>query len=113
MPLLLPIVRRNGAVDFLIALDEESLARIREHDPFEIMWSQLPSEYSLRRPKTIGITFVSQQEQAEIERMSTTDPDWKQKAFDLLTRGFKYKPEAGDHDFGPVVLGEPTEGKKQ
>ena len=111
--MLIARVRRNGTVDLLIALDEENITRIRHYDAAEVVWPQLPPEYSMRRPSTIGITFCTGEEQAEIERMSNSDPDWKEKAFKLLTRGFEFKPELGDHDFGVTVLGNPTEGTKQ
>jgi hypothetical protein len=105
--------RRNGTVDMLIALAEDNIERIRAYDQAEVLWPQLPSEYSMRKPGTIGITFCSQAEQNDIEWRSATDPDWKEYAFKLLTRGFEFKPEMGDHDFGATVLGKPTEGKKQ
>lgn len=113
--ILLTRVRRNGTVDLLIVLAEENLQRIREYDAAEILWATLPQDYAMRRPHTIGIGFCTAEEQREIERMSQTDPDWRNKAFALVSRGFKFKfkPEAGDHDFGPTVLGKPTEGPKQ
>jgi hypothetical protein len=111
--LLLTRIRRNGRVDLLIALAEENIERIRKYDAAEVIWPQLPREYGSRMPNTIAITFCTSAEQEEIERMSARDPDWKEKAFALLTRGFEFKPEAGDHDFGPTVLGKPTEGTKQ
>lgn len=111
--LLIFRVRRNGSVDVLIALDEDSIGRIRRYDQAEVIWPQLPAEYRMRRPGTIGITFATKEEQDQIARMSNTDPEWKEKAFKLLTRGFEFKPEMGDHDFGPTVLGKPTEEPKQ
>ena len=111
--LILTRVRRNGTVDLLIGLGDDNIERIRSYDAAEVVWPQLPHEYSMRRPHTIGITFCTQAEQDEIARLSNSDPDWKEKAFKMLTRGFEFKPEMGDHDFGPTVLGKPTEGTKQ
>lgn len=111
--ILLTKIRRNGSVDLLIALNEENIERIRNYDAAEVIWPQLPRDLAMRRPTTIGVTFCTQQEQAEIERMSVQDPDWQEKAFKLLTRGFEFKPDKGDHDFGPTLLGKPTEGSKQ
>jgi hypothetical protein len=111
--IILPRVRRNGRVDLLIALDQESISRMQRYDHAEVLWDQLGFEYSSRRPATIGITFCSAAEMKDIERMSVTDPDWKEKAYKLLTRGFEFRPDKGDHDFGPTVLGKPTEGTKQ
>jgi hypothetical protein len=110
---VLTLLLRNGKVDMLIVLDETSIDRIRKYDPAEIQWQQLPKEYSMRQPATIGITFATAEEQKEIERMSQTDPEWKKKAFQMLTRGFQYQPELGDHGFGPISLDKPTKGTKQ
>jgi hypothetical protein len=110
--ILLFRTRRNGKVDLLICLAEENIERIRRYDAAEVIWPQLPREYSMRMPSTIGITFCTAEEQEQLEKMSATDPDWKEKAFALLTRGFEFKPDMGDHDFGPTVLGKPTEGAK-
>jgi hypothetical protein len=111
--MLLTKVRRNGTVDLLIVMDQESIERIRAYDPAEVMWGSLPPEYSMRRPHTIGIGFATAAELFEIEQMSKTDPDWKDKAFAMICRGFEFRPDKGDHDFGPTVLGKPTEGTKQ
>ena len=111
--IIIPQVLRNGRVNWLICLDEGSIERIRAYDQAEVIWAQMPPDYSQRRPQTIGITFCSVAEQAEIMRMSASDPDWKEKAFKLLTRGFEYRPDKGDHDFGATVLGKPSEGTKQ
>jgi hypothetical protein len=111
--MILTKLRRNGTVDMLIALDDDNIERIRHYDQAEVVWPQLPQEYRMRRPSTIGITYATKEEQDQIARMSISDPDWKEKAFVLLTRGFEFKPELGDHDFGPTVLGKPTEGQKQ
>ncbi len=111
--MLLTQVRRNGTVDLLIVMDQESIERIRAYDPAEVLWGSLPTEYSTRRPHTIGVGFATAAELFEIEHMSKSDPDWKEKAFKMICRGFEFHPEKGDHDFGPTVLGKPTEGPKQ
>lgn len=106
-------VRRNGRVDIVIVLAEENIERIKAYDPAEIIWSQMPAEYSMRRPGTIGVAFCSAAEQKQIEEMSANDPDWKEKAIKLVCRGFEFRPDKGDHDFGPTIMGKPTEGVKQ
>ena len=111
--LMITRIRRNGTVDLMIALGEENIARIQHYDPAEVMWHQLPTELRNRIPNCIAVGFCTADEQREIERLAMTDPNWKQKAFDKLSRGFVFQPEKGDHDFGPTVLGEKTEGTKQ
>lgn len=111
--ILITRVRRNGTVDLLIVLAEENIERIHQYDPVEITWSQMPSEVSMRRPGAIGITYASAEEQKQIEQDSVSDPKWKETWFERLTRGWKFQPDKGDHDFGPTVLGESTKGPKQ
>lgn len=112
--MLVTRVRRNGRVDLMIILDESSVGRIKAYDPAEVVWTQLPYDTSMRAPATIAVAFATAAEQREIELLSQSDPDnWRQKAFDLLSRGFEFHPEKGDHDFGPTVLGKPTGGVKQ
>ena len=107
--LVLTKLRRNGTIDCLIGLDEESMKRLEQYDPAQLIWPQLPIEYRNRMPHSISITFCSAADQAEIRRMAACDPEWEPKAFQKLTRGFEFHPEKGDHDMGPIVLGEKTE----
>jgi len=111
--MLITRVRRNGRVDILIVLAEENIERLKRHDPAEVIWATLPVDCSARRPETIGVAFATAEELKEIERLSVCDPDWKEKAIKILSTGFEFRPDLGDHDFGPMVLGKPTEGIKQ
>jgi hypothetical protein len=106
-------VRRNGTVDLVMVLAEENIERIRRYDPAQVNWVDLPPEISMRRPHSVGVAFATAQELEEITAMSVRDPDWKEKALKMLSRGFEFRPDLGDHDFGPTVLGKPTEEPKQ
>lgn len=111
--ILIARTRRNGRVDLVIVLDEENILRMKRYDPAQISWAGLPDEISMRTPNSIGVAFATAAELKVIERMSVADPDWKEKALQMLSRGFEYRPDLGDHDFGGTVLGKPTEGTKQ
>jgi hypothetical protein len=111
--MLISRVRRNGRVDVVIVLSDDNIERIRKYDPAQVEWMQLPDEICHRSPQTIGIAFATADELREIERLSVADADWKEKALKMLSRGFEYRPDLGDHDFGPTVLGKPTPGVKQ
>jgi len=111
--MLISRVRRNGKVDIVIVLAEENIERIKVYDPALVEWHQMPHEVSMRVPQLIAVAFATADELKQIESWSVSDPEWKQKALDLLSRGFKFRPDKGDHDFGPTVLGKPTEGVKQ
>ena len=111
--MLITRVRRNGRVDMLVVLNDENIERMKRYDPAQVLWMHLPPEYSARRPESIGVAFATAQDLKEIEQMSVADPDWKEKAMKMLSRGFEFRPDLGDHDFGATVLGKPTEGTKQ
>jgi len=111
--ILITRVRNNGRVDIVMVLADENIERLKSYDPAQVLWSDLPPETFSRRPHTIGVAYATALELEEITRMSESDPDWKEKALVLLERGFEYRPDLGDHDLGPVVLGKPTEGTKQ
>jgi hypothetical protein len=108
--LLLTQVLRNGTVNLLIVMSEENIERIKQYDQAEVHWGQLPPEYSMRKPRTIGVGYATEAEMVQIEKLVMKGK--KDEAFALVTRGFKYRPEKGDHDFGPTLLGQPTQGTK-
>jgi len=97
--LLLPVPWK-GKVKLLVILEEENIERIKEHDCAEVIWSQLGPNPPY--PESITIGYASAEELKKIQR-------WAQEgniaeAIKLVTGGFKYRPECGDHDFGPVSL---------
>jgi hypothetical protein len=108
--ILLTAQRKDGTVNLVIVLGDENVERIKQHDAAEVIWQQLPWKYSSRLPHTIGIAYATSQEMQNIEQLAREGKN--QEAIDLVTRGFRYRPELGDHDFGPTVLGEPTKGVK-
>ena len=111
--MLISRVRRNGEVDLVLVLAEENIERLKRYDPAQVKWIELPHEVSMRRPHSIGVAYATAAELAAIERMSVSDPDWKEKALEMLSRGFEFRPDLGDHDFGATLLGKATKGWKQ
>lgn len=110
--MLISRVRRNGRVDFVLVLDDLSIERIKRYDRAQVFYHALPAEFSQRRPESIAVAYATAAELKQIEEISVTDPDWKDKALKLLSRSFEFRPDLGDHDLGVVVLGKPTEGPK-
>lgn len=98
--LLLPIPY-NGKLRLLVVLEEDNIERIKEHDCAEVIWSQL-GPYASMRPETIAIGYASAAEMKEISQWATQGET--EKALKLVTGGFKFRPEMGDHDAGPIPL---------
>ena len=96
--LMLPM-QVGERVDLLIVLEEDQLDRIKAHDNAEIQWKDIPYR---GRPGTIVIAYANAEEMVKIHKWAAEDN--LKEAVKLLTSGWKYRPELGDHDFGPTPL---------
>lgn len=99
---MLPIPQNENKLSLLIVLEDDNVARIKEHDCAEIHWNQVQRMYPRMTPATIGIAYATPSEMVQIQAF--IEKDDVKSAIKLLTVGFKYRPEAGDHDFGPVSI---------
>lgn len=102
---MLTRVKSNGRVDVLFIMQHDNVERIKEYDPVELDWQTMPKEYANRLPATIGITFATDEDLAEIMRLLSEGK--KNEAFKFSTRGFRFQPERGDHDGGPTKITVP------
>lgn len=104
MPLILTRdnAERKGRRDVLIVLGPDNIERMKEKDPFELHCWELP----FREP--FGVLTISYATDAEITQMAQLARQGKtDEAMKLAagtTAGFRYRPEAGDHDLGPEHL---------
>jgi tetratricopeptide (TPR) repeat protein len=99
--ILIPMLAPNGKVSLLIILEDDNIERIKQYDQAEVHWEQL-SAIAHMRPATIGIGYATAEEAAKLGNFARQGKF--REAIQLVTRGFKYHPELGDHDFGPVSL---------
>ena len=102
--LLLPIPW-EGKLKLLVVLDSENVERIMKHDCAEVDMKML-GQHASTRVSTVTIGYANAQEMAQIHK-------WLQEgnaveAVKLVTSGFEFRPDLGDHDHGPAPLG----GKK-
>jgi hypothetical protein len=108
--LMLTAVRADGSMDLLIVLGDDNMERVKQYDPAQIEWHKLPQYFSRRLLNIVAVGYATASEMEQIKGLASQGR--QAEAFALVTRGFKYRPEAGDHDFGPTLLGRPTEGVK-
>ncbi len=99
--IMIPLAWPDGSFDLIVVLEDENLERMREYDPAEIKWRDL-GKFSQYRPKTIQIGYGTSEDVKKISELSQQGK--VAEAIKLVSRGWKYRPEAGDHDFGPVSL---------
>lgn len=97
--LILPIETPNHAADALvIVLGDDSLERMAEADPAEVILRQ--SGRTLVNPTVL---VCHKKESPEFTRLLQSRD--LPKILDHLRRGFRFRPEKGDHDHGPRRLG--------
>jgi hypothetical protein len=104
--IVLPVETTGNAHDsLLIVLGDDNIGRMKKADPVQIELKQL------------GRTLVNPTLCIAYENLWKGEPTGVLKGLietgdlssiaEFVTRGFKYKPEAGDHDRGPERLGKP------
>lgn len=99
--LIFPIQTENHASDMLlIVLDPANLERMKAADPAEVQMAQLRKAGHLLLQPIIHICYEE------------NTPEWRKlvQSGDIkailrfLGRGWKFRPEAGDHDRGPESI---------
>lgn len=104
--IVLPVESSGNAQDsLLVILGDDNVGRMKKADPVQIDLKQL------------GRTLVNPTLCIAYENLWRGEPTGVLKGLietdnlpgiaEFITRGFKYKPEAGDHDRGPQPLGKP------
>ena len=91
--LVVPVKRANGRDEVIIVLDKTNIERMKEADP--VILEQL-GPYVLFNPK---VTICYEDQSPELTRL-VHGRDLN-GLVEFLTRGFKFRPERGDHDRGP------------
>ena len=86
-----------GPKALVVILHRGTLARMQKADPFELDLATLGLE---QLPTKLAVAYVDDLR----ELQPLIDAGDTQAIFDRVCGGFKFKPELGDHDDGPVKL---------
>jgi hypothetical protein len=100
MPLILVQPNDDGTKNLLIILGPDNIERIKEKDPVELRWDQLP--FGRDRVRTIAISYASDAEMVQMEQLVRQGKT--NEAVKMAFSGWKYRPEKGDHDLGYTKL---------
>lgn len=94
--LVLPFKISETEYSLFVAFGKENLDRIAQYDPAEINLRHFGDKWNALQLKDIIITYATE---PEVETFLATCREGNPKeAMRHLTRGFKFKPEAGDAD---------------
>ncbi len=93
----IPIQQNATEYDLWVVLGDENLTRIREYDPAEIVTAKLGMPWRGLRLRNVMICYANTE---EIERLvsAPTRAAVLLLIKEVLSRGFKFRPERGDHD---------------
>lgn len=102
-----PLMINEREFDLVIALELSNLDRMREHDPAEIVKAHLGEPWTRLQMRNIVLAYLTEKEAQEFPKRMRDDSE---AALKWLTRGFRYRPDRGDHD-DPYQKAKVNEGK--
>jgi hypothetical protein len=91
----IPIRISPTEFDITVVLEPENIARMREHDPAELVKKLYGPPWTGLQIRNIAIAFLPTEEREEFLRRLKQDP---LDGLRWLSRGFKYRPDRGDAD---------------
>src|SRR2546423_2251058 len=95
--LTIPIQVSTTMFDLICVLEDENLQRMQEYDPAEVILGKLPSRYGQLRLRRIGLYYANPEQVKRLVSMPSAK-DGLAMITGELSRGFKFRPELGDHD---------------
>ncbi|HTA46407.1 MAG TPA: hypothetical protein VK789_28385 [Bryobacteraceae bacterium] len=106
--IVIPFQINAREYSLFIALDDQSVERIKAYDPAQVEMGKLPPLWTNLRLNTILVGYATNIDVARITEMlqGADDP---RKALQFLSRGFAFKPDQGDYD-GPYLDAQAKEG---
>ena len=94
--LLIPIVASDHKNLLLVVLEDENLERLHGYDPAEIDLAKLPGNFAGVPFHAIHVAYVSDADRGLLLDLMTSGKI--SDALALLSKGWKHRPELGDHD---------------
>lgn len=80
----------------MIVLQEGNIERLREYDPVEVPLTMLGPKFAGLQLRDVTVTYATDEDIREVERLGQQGDI--RGALRYLTRGFRFRPDRGDHD---------------
>lgn len=100
MALILSKPNHKGRRDVMIILGPDNIERMKEQDPFEVKWFEFPWR---EEPGVVAVTYADDELMAQVTELAKAGKTIE--AAELATKGWKFRPEMGDHDRGFEPIG--------
>lgn len=82
--------------DLCVILQDDNIARMKTYDPAELLTANLPQIYQSRKIRNVIIMYATEEEVPRITAMCRAGQI--KEALKYLSRGWVFRPEAGDND---------------
>jgi len=100
--IVIPFQLNDREYSVFVMLQDDNLERIRIYDPAEVQINKLGERFQKLKLKDVIIGYGTDDDQRKVlELCGAGQP---REALKYLSRGFAFRPDQGDHDFGPLSL---------
>lgn len=93
---IIPLTISIHEFDLWVILEAENIERMRAYDPAEVILDKLPEPWNSMRVRNIQLCYATPLDMAEVTKRLQAGEI--QHALKFLSRGFRFRPDAGDHD---------------
>lgn len=104
--MLIPFEVGVGEFSVFVILEAENLARMTMNDPAQLNMWKFALPYSRLTLRDVIVATPTAEDTAKAIGMIRSGQP--REALEYLSRGFKFKPEAGDSDLPYHYAGEPS-----
>lgn len=95
MMLAIPAQVGPSQYDLFLVLQKDGLERIQRYDPANVDITELPPPWNMMSVRTVHICYATEEECMSFSKKTT------QEIWEVLSRGWEFRPDLGDHDRGP------------
>jgi hypothetical protein len=100
--LLLPVQTSPTSYTLFIVLEDTNLERLREHDPAQVELSKMTPPWPSLHLDDFVIAYAAVEEVKLFKEL--VQADRVGDAVGMLSRGFRFRPDKGDHESGYVSI---------
>lgn len=94
---LFGLTRTDNKIDLIVVLEPENIERLQRYDPAEIFIREVID------PRMLNIVMICYATEEDLQHMQALAQAHKYEELKkFATRGFEFRPDLGDHDFGPL-----------
>lgn len=93
---ILPLQVNDTQYSLYVVLEDENIERIKAYDPAEVRTGSMPELWRSLQLKDMVILYANPKEAKECLVMCQSGQPME--ALRKLARGFRYRPDLGDHD---------------